>query len=150
MLFRSRLGIEAETPFDLSIGPLWRARLYRVAEQEHVLSLVHALQNRDYGRLREALQDRWHQPARAALVPHLNAVLAIDDPEVRALRERLFGNWEMNWVGYNSATDVELPGAAQQRPNFAFLMYPCAFTTAGQPSAEDPSRFHNEIMSREM
>jgi homoserine kinase len=49
---------------------------------QHVLSLVHALQNAEYDRLREALNDRWHQPARAALVPHLNAVLAIDDSEV--------------------------------------------------------------------
>src|SRR5262249_57223973 len=49
---------------------------------QHVLSLVHALQNGEYNRLREALQDRWHQPARAALVPHLTAVLAIDDPDV--------------------------------------------------------------------
>jgi homoserine kinase len=58
------------------------SRKEAVFNLQHVLSLVHALQNRDYGRLREALQDRWHQPARAALVPHLNAVLAIDDPEV--------------------------------------------------------------------
>jgi homoserine kinase len=49
---------------------------------QRVLSLVHALQNGDYERLREALQDRWHQPARAALVPHLGAALAIDDPDV--------------------------------------------------------------------
>ena len=49
---------------------------------QHVLSLVHALQTGEYDRLHEALQDRWHQPARAALVPHLNAVLAIDDPDV--------------------------------------------------------------------
>jgi homoserine kinase len=49
---------------------------------QRVLSLVHALQNGEYDRLREALQDRWHQPARAALVPHLGAVLAIDDADV--------------------------------------------------------------------
>jgi homoserine kinase len=49
---------------------------------QRVLSLVHALQTGEYDRLREALQDRWHQPARAALVPHLGAVLAIDDPDV--------------------------------------------------------------------
>jgi homoserine kinase len=49
---------------------------------QRVLSLVHALQNGEYDRLREALQDRWHQPARTALVPHLGAVLAIDDPDV--------------------------------------------------------------------
>ena len=49
---------------------------------QRVLSLVHALQAREYDRLREAFRDRWHQPARAALVPHLNAVLGIDDPDV--------------------------------------------------------------------
>ena len=38
---------------------------------QRVLSLVHALQHGEYERLREAMQDRWHQPARAALVPHL-------------------------------------------------------------------------------
>ena len=49
---------------------------------QRVLSLVHALHHGEYERLREALQDRWHQPARAALVPHLCAALAIDDPDV--------------------------------------------------------------------
>ena len=49
---------------------------------QRVLALVHALQHGEYERLREALQDRWHQPARAALVPHLRAALAIDDPDV--------------------------------------------------------------------
>jgi homoserine kinase len=49
---------------------------------QRVLSLVHALQNGEYDQLRDALQDRWHQPARAALVPHLRAVLAMDDEDV--------------------------------------------------------------------
>jgi homoserine kinase len=49
---------------------------------QRVLSLVHALQNGDYGRLREAVGDRWHQPARAALVPQLTAVLALEDPAI--------------------------------------------------------------------
>ncbi len=79
----------------------------------------------------------------------LEQKLAAESPEVRGLRERLFGSWEMNWVGYNSATDIELPGAGQRRPNFPFLMYPCAFTTAGQPNAVDPARFRYEITSRE-
>jgi transglutaminase-like putative cysteine protease len=80
----------------------------------------------------------------------LEQKLPLDSPEVRALRERLFGTWEMNWVGYNSATDIELPGAGQERPNFAFLMYPCAFTAAGQPSAVDPARFRYAITAREI
>ena len=58
------------------------SRTDAVFNLQRVLSLVHALQNREYDRLREALQDRWHQPARAALVAHLGAVLALDDPDV--------------------------------------------------------------------
>lgn len=80
----------------------------------------------------------------------LEQKLALDSPEVRAVRERLFGAWEMNWIGYNSATDVDLPGAAGQRPNFAFLMYPCAFTVTGQPNCLDPSSFRYEITAREV
>lgn len=49
---------------------------------QRVLALVHALQNRDFDRLREAVRDRWHQPARAALVPLLAEVLAVEDPDV--------------------------------------------------------------------
>ena len=76
---------------------------------------------------------------------------AVDGPEIRGLRERLFGGWEGNWIGYNSATDIVLPGAGpHQEPNFAFLMYPCAFTTAGQPDCLNPGRFRYDILSREV
>ena len=40
---------------------------------QRVLALVHALQHREYQRVREAVRDRWHQPARASLVPLLGA-----------------------------------------------------------------------------
>jgi Transglutaminase-like superfamily len=80
----------------------------------------------------------------------LEQKLALDRPEVRALRERLFGNWEMNWVGYNSATDIELPGAGGRKSNFAFLMYPCALTATGQPDTLDPANFRYEINAREL
>lgn len=49
---------------------------------QRVLSFLHALQTGDYARLREALDDRWHQPARTALVPQLSTVLALEDPEI--------------------------------------------------------------------
>jgi homoserine kinase len=49
---------------------------------QRVLSLVHALQHRQYERIREGVKDRWHQPARASLVPLLGEVLAMDDPDV--------------------------------------------------------------------
>ena len=49
---------------------------------QRVLSLVHALQHGEFDRLREAVKDRWHQPARASLVPLLREALAIEDPDV--------------------------------------------------------------------
>ena len=49
---------------------------------QRVLSLVHALQHRQYERILEGVKDRWHQPARAGLVPLLGEVLAVDDPDV--------------------------------------------------------------------
>lgn len=49
---------------------------------QRVLSLVHALQHRQYERIREGVKDRWHQPARAAMVPLLGELLAVDDPDV--------------------------------------------------------------------
>lgn len=55
-----------------------------VFNMQRALSLVHALQQEDYDRLREATRDQLHQPARAALVPQLGAVLALDDPEILA------------------------------------------------------------------
>ena len=58
------------------------ARKDAVFNLQRALALVHALQTRDYAALREAVGDRWHQPARAALVPHLAAALALDDADV--------------------------------------------------------------------
>lgn len=49
---------------------------------QRVLSLVHALQHRQYERIREGVKDRWHQPVRASMVPLLDEVLAVDDPDV--------------------------------------------------------------------
>jgi len=76
--------------------------------------------------------------------------LALHSPQVRALRERLFGAWEMNWAGYNSATDIVLPGAGTREANFAFLMYPCAFTETGTADCLDPANFQYKITSREL
>jgi transglutaminase-like putative cysteine protease len=48
--------------------------------------------------------------------------LKLDDPRVVPVRRELFGAWESNWLPYNSAADLSLPGAAG--PKLAFLMYP--------------------------
>jgi homoserine kinase len=46
------------------------------------LLLVHALRSGRYDDLREAMKDRWHQPARAPLVPGLAQAIAFDDPAI--------------------------------------------------------------------
>lgn len=58
------------------------------------------------------------------------------DPLVAPVDAALFGNWEGNWVAYNMAHDVVLPGAASAT-SVPFLMYP-------QGVAEGTGRF-NEL-----
>ncbi len=74
--------------------------------------------------------------------------LAPGSARAAALRERLFGAWEMNWASYNNASDIVLPGG--RRPNFPFLMYPCAFTAAGQPDCLDAAGFAYALSSVEV
>lgn len=47
---------------------------------QHALLLVDALRDGDLAAIRDALADRWHQDARAHLVPGLREALALDDP----------------------------------------------------------------------
>ncbi|HZM58578.1 MAG TPA: homoserine kinase [Vicinamibacterales bacterium] len=49
---------------------------------QRALMLLHALQHGEWAQIREAVKDRWHQPARASMVPLLDEVLAIDDAAV--------------------------------------------------------------------
>jgi transglutaminase-like putative cysteine protease len=56
---------------------------------------------------------------------------------------RLFGSWEMNWMAYNFAHDVSLPGSSG--PPIPFLMYPQAETAAGRLDSLDPESFRYEI-----
>jgi transglutaminase-like putative cysteine protease len=72
----------------------------------------------------------------------------LDSDKVRTLRERLFGNWEMNWVGFNYARDFALPG--QQEGPIGFLMYPHAETSEGSVDPLDPERFAYTIAAREI
>ncbi|QEL64985.1 hypothetical protein OTERR_15090 [Oryzomicrobium terrae] len=36
--------------------------------------------------------------------------LRAEDPKTSALKKRLFGFWEMNWIAYHAGSDVRLPG----------------------------------------
>jgi transglutaminase-like putative cysteine protease len=71
----------------------------------------------------------------------------LDDSMVKNVRARLFGSWEMNWMAYNFAHDVSLPGSSGAP--VAFLMYPIAETTQGRLDSLDPDNFKYEITSRE-
>jgi transglutaminase-like putative cysteine protease len=71
----------------------------------------------------------------------------LDDDMVKKARARLFGSWEMNWMAYNFAHDVALPGSSG--PPIAFFMYPQAETTDGRLDCLDPDNFKYEIISRE-
>src|SRR5262249_33716571 len=73
--------------------------------------------------------------------------LEMNDEKVRAARARLFGSWEMNWVAFNYAHDLTLPGA--KRGPVPFFMYPQAETATGRIDSLDPEAFHYEIMVRE-
>jgi transglutaminase-like putative cysteine protease len=69
--------------------------------------------------------------------------LSLDDDRVKAARARLFGAWEMNWMAYNFAHDVALPGA--KGGPIGFLMYPQAETADGRLDPLDPDDFKYEI-----
>jgi transglutaminase-like putative cysteine protease len=73
---------------------------------------------------------------------------SLDDHAVRSNRARLFGSWEMNWMAYNFAHDVVLPGSTG-RP-IGFFMYPHAETANRRLDSLDPERFRYEISSREL
>ncbi len=71
----------------------------------------------------------------------------LDDEIVKKARARLFGSWEMNWMAYNFAHDVALPGSGGGP--LGFLMYPQAETADGRLDCLDPDSFKYEITSRE-
>lgn len=78
----------------------------------------------------------------------LEEQVALDSDKVRALRERLFGNWEMNWVGFNYARDFALAG--MKDGPIGFLMYPYAETPDGNEDSLDPTTFAYVISSKEI
>jgi homoserine kinase len=49
---------------------------------QRAVLMVHAFGSGQYSDLREALRDRWHQPARAALVPGLSDALELEDDAI--------------------------------------------------------------------
>jgi transglutaminase-like putative cysteine protease len=71
----------------------------------------------------------------------------LNDELVRKARARLFGSWEMNWMAYNFAHDVALPGS--NGAAIGFFMYPQAENADGRLDSLAPDSFRYEITSRE-
>jgi transglutaminase-like putative cysteine protease len=74
--------------------------------------------------------------------------LPISDEKVENARARLFGSWEMNWIAYNYAPDVVLPGSGS-RP-LGFFMYPHAETADGPLDSLAPESFRYDITATEV
>jgi transglutaminase-like putative cysteine protease len=74
--------------------------------------------------------------------------LALDNAKVTAARRALLGAWEGNWVAFNQAHDIALPGAEGHK--LGFLMYPQAETAAARLDCLDPDTFKYTIKSSEI
>jgi transglutaminase-like putative cysteine protease len=68
------------------------------------------------------------------------------DPRVQQARAKLFGAWEMNWLGYNYSHDVKLPNSSEGP--VPFLMYPQAETKEGRRDSIEPTTFRYKITSK--
>ena len=69
-------------------------------------------------------------------------------PLVVPVRRALFGGWEGNWMAYNTAVDVTLPGATGK--TLPFLMYPQAQSGAKRYDSYDPDNFKYTITAHEI
>ena len=72
----------------------------------------------------------------------------LQDPVVPPVRANLFGAWEMNWLAYNDAHDVKLPGSSGEK--LAFLMYPQAETGGKRVNPYAPDDFTYKLTAREI
>jgi transglutaminase-like putative cysteine protease len=76
------------------------------------------------------------------------ANLPLTNLKVMAARKTLFGAWEGNWLAFNTAHDVKLPGSSE--PALPFLMYPQAADKSGLVDPLDPDAFKYKIIAREL
>ena len=74
--------------------------------------------------------------------------LAADDPKVSAARAALVGGCEGNWVAFNCAHDLALPGSAGAP--VGFLMYPEGEVGGVRLDCLDPAQFRYRIEAHEI
>jgi transglutaminase-like putative cysteine protease len=82
---------------------------------------------------------------RKFMLEEVEGGLPAGDPRVAIVREKLFGAWEGNWLPYNSAEDVALPGAVGT--TLGFLMYPQAEIASARLDCLDADAFKYSIRS---
>ena len=70
-------------------------------------------------------------------------------PLVAPVNSALFGGWEGNWVGFNTAHDITLPGSAA-KGTLPFLMYPNGENASGAFDALSPDTFRYAISAQVM
>ena len=74
--------------------------------------------------------------------------LSLNDDVVKQARSMLWGGWEGNWLAYNYAHDVRLPGSS--KAPVPFLMYPQAENAQGRIDSLDPDNFKYRMSAREI
>ena len=81
------------------------------------------------------------------------------DAKIVSARLTLFGAWEGNWLAYNMASNITLPGfdplngeppQAKPQHSVSSLMYPQAETAAGLLDCRDPDTFKYAIAAKEL
>lgn len=70
-------------------------------------------------------------------------------PLVAPVAKGLFGGWEGNWLAYNTAHDVRLPGGAG-KGTLPFLMYPQGENASGRFDDLAPDSFKYTISAKEL
>ena len=70
------------------------------------------------------------------------------NPVVAPVNKALFGGWEGNWLAFNRAHDVALPGATGGK--LGFFMYPTAEDAKGRFDSLAPDDFKYTITGREI
>jgi transglutaminase-like putative cysteine protease len=75
-------------------------------------------------------------------------LLPLDDARVHLARRVLFGAWEMNWIGFNTAGDTQL--APRTQKPLGHFMYPYAEGVKGPLDYYAPDNFQYRMSAREV
>ena len=67
---------------------------------------------------------------------------------VAPVNKALFGGWEGNWMAWNMAHDLRLPGS--EGPELGFFMYPTAETGGERLDSYAPDSFRYQITATEI